>query len=88
MNMLFQTNNERKRRIFDKSIQKDMIIPFEIYHTNKEFPVTVQPKNARRLKFSDNLWLLFFDQLQSEIVVFAIITLKIYNILLKNGNTE
>ena len=56
MNMLFQTNNERKRRIFDKSIQKDMIIPFEIYHTNKEFPVTVQPKNARRLKFSDNLW--------------------------------
>ena len=38
-------------------------------------------KNACKLEFADNLWLPFLDKLHSDIVVFAIITFHIYNIL-------
>ena len=35
------------------------------------------------MDFSDHLWLPFIDQTQSEIVVFAIITFQIYQILVQ-----
>ena len=38
-------------------------------------------KNAFKLEFSDNLWLPFIDQPQSDIVVFEIITFQIYIVL-------
>ena len=38
-------------------------------------------KNACKLEFPYHLWLPFIDQTQSNIVVFAIITFQIYNIL-------
>ena len=52
-----------------------MRITVNIYQTNKNLFVVVQPKNACKLGFSDHLWLPFLDQPQSKIVVFAIITL-------------
>ena len=45
-------------------------------------------KNAYKLEFSDHLWLTFIDQHQPGILVFAIITFHIYNILVKNLNME
>ena len=58
-----------------------MIIPVDIHEKNKKFTVTVQPKNAYELEFVYHLWLPFFDQPHSDIIVFAIITFRIYNIL-------
>ena len=58
-----------------------MQITVDIYQTNKKFFVTFQPKNACKLEFSDHLWLPFLDQPQSDIVVFAIITFQLHNIL-------
>ena len=58
-----------------------MRITFEIHQTNKRFSVTVQPKNACKLEFSYHLWMPFLDQLHSDIIVFAIITFNIYNII-------
>ena len=85
MNTLFRTNDERNIRICDKSIHKAMIIPIDIYQTNKKLSVTVQPKNARKLGFTDHLWLPFFGQPRPDIVVFAIINFQIYNnTVLKN----
>ena len=81
MNTLFKTNDERKRRIFDRSIHKAMIIIVDVHQTNKKFSVTVQPKNACKQELVDNLWLPFIDQPHSDIVVFSIITFQIYNIL-------
>ena len=46
MNALFKTNDERKRRRYDNSIHKAMIIPVDINQTNKKFSVIVQPKNS------------------------------------------
>ena len=88
MNTLFNTNDERKRKICDKIIHKAMIIPVDIHQTNKKFSVTVQPKNACKLEFTYHLWLPFIHQPQSNIVVFAIITFHIYHVLvtkLKHG---
>ena len=65
-----------------------MIITVEIQQMNKKLFVTNQLKDACKLEFADHLWLPFFDQPQSDILVFAIITFKIYNILVtkwKNG---
>ena len=62
MNMLFKTKDEIKRRICDGNIHKAMRIPVDIHEINKRFTVTVQPKNACKLEF--------FDQPQSDIVVF------------------
>ena len=50
-----------------------MRIPVDIHERNEKFTITVQPKNACKLEFVDNLWPLFFDQPQSDIVGFAII---------------
>ena len=64
----------------DRNIHKAMTIPVDIHEINKRFTVTVQPKNACKLEF--------FDQPQSDIVVFAVIDFQIYNILVskwKNG---
>ena len=83
MNTLFKTNDERKGRTCNKSIHKAMIIPVDIHQTNKKLYVKVQPKNACKLEFADNLLLPFLDQPHSDIVVFAIITSQIYNILVK-----
>ena len=47
----------------------------------KKVFVTVQQKNAYKLEFADNLWLLFLDQLLSDIVVFEINNFQIYSIL-------
>ena len=70
MNILSKNNDEIKRSRCDRSIHKAMIIPVDIHQTNKKFSVTVQPKNASRLEFSDHLWPLFLDQPQSDIVFF------------------
>ena len=69
-NTLFQTSNERKRSICDKIIHKAMRIPFDIHQTNEMFSVTVHPKNAYKLEFTDHLCLPFIDQPQYDIVVF------------------
>ena len=66
-----------------KNIHKDVQIPVQIYQRTKKFFVTVQPKNDFKMEFGNNLWLPFIDQPQYDIVVFAIITFHIYNILLK-----
>ena len=55
---------------------------------NEKFFVAVQPKNAFKLEFVENLWLPFFDQPQSNIVVHAIITFQIYNILVTKFKRE
>ena len=46
----------------------------DIHQRNKKFSVTVQPKNACKLEFSDHLCILCLDQPQAYIVVFEIIT--------------
>ena len=58
-----------------------MRIPVDIHERNKKFTVTVQPKNACKLEFLDHFWLPFLDQPQYDILVFAITTFQIYNIL-------
>ena len=71
MNMLFNTNDERKRSGCGKIIHKAVRIPVDIHQTNHKFSVTVKPKNACKLEFVDHLLLLFIDQPQSDIVVFT-----------------
>ena len=44
----------------------------------------VNPKNACKLGFADHSWLQFFDQPQSDVVVFEMIIFQIY----KNLVTE
>ena len=39
-----------------------MRILVDIHQTNKNSCVTVQPKNACKLKFADHLWLTILDQ--------------------------
>ena len=58
-----------------------MRIPVDIHERNKKFTVAVQPKNACKLEFLDHFWLPFIDQPQYDILVFAITTFQIYNIL-------
>ena len=58
-----------------------MQIPVNIYQRTKKFFVTVQPENACKLEFADHLWLPFLDQSQTDIVVFTIINVHIYNTL-------
>ena len=82
MNKLLKTNDEVKRRRCNRIIYKSMRITVDI-HQNIYISVTLQPKNACKLIFSDHLRLPFLDQPQSEIVFFAIITFQVYNILVK-----
>ena len=79
--MLFKANDVRKRSRCDRKIHKAVIIPVEIHERNKKFTVTVKPKNAGKLEFLDHFWLPFLDQPQYDILVFAITTLHIYNII-------
>ena len=58
------------------NIHKAMIIPNVIFQTNKKFFVMVHPKNECRLEMDDHLWPIFLDHPQSDVVVFAIITLR------------
>ena len=85
---MFKNTYWKKRRKQDRNIHKAVRIPDDIYRTNKKLFVTVQPKNACKLEFVDHLWLPFLDQPQSDMVVFAIINFRIYNICCKNGNME
>ena len=78
---MFNTNCEIKRRICGKIIHKGSQIPADIHQINKNSSVIVQQKNTCKLEFSDHLWLPFIGQPQSDIVVFAIITFQIYNII-------
>ena len=57
---------------------KDMIIPDHICQNNKGLFVTVNPRNACYLEFSDNWRLTFLDQPQSDVVSFEIISFQIY----------
>ena len=63
-----------------------MIITVDIYQTSEKLFVRVQPKNACKLEFSDNLWLPFLDQPQSEILGTAMIYFHINNILVHKWN--
>ena len=81
IDMLFKAKDVRKGRICDRKIHKDMKIPVDIHERNKKFIVTVQPKNACKLEFVDNLLLPFLDQPQSHIVVFSVISFQIYRII-------
>ena len=58
-----------------------MRVPVDIHLKNEKFSVTVQAKNACKLGFAYHLWLPLHDQPQLDIVVFAIITFLIYNII-------
>ena len=81
MNKLFNDNEKIKRRICDIIMHKAKIITVDILQPNINFYVTFQPKNTYKLDFVDHLWLQFLDQLHSDILFFATITFKIYNIL-------
>ena len=55
---------------------------------NNKLFVTVNPKNACKLEFADNLWLPFLDKSHSDILIFTIISFQMYEILVtkwKNG---
>ena len=54
------------------NIQKDMRITNRKVQTNDNLFVTVNPNNACKQEFYDNLWLPFLDQPQSDVLVFAI----------------
>ena len=71
MNTLFKTNDERTRSRCDRNIHKVVRITVDVHQTNIKLFVTVQPKNACKLEFSDHLWIPFIDQPQSDILVFA-----------------
>ena len=58
-----------------------MRIPVDFHNNKKTFSVTVQQKNAWKLEFADHLWLPFIYQPQQDIVVFAMNSFQIYNIL-------
>ena len=58
-----------------------MITPDGFFQTNKKLFVTVHRKNACKMVFSHNSWLLFLDKSQSYVVVFEIIAFRVYNIL-------
>ena len=44
MNTLFKKNDERKRRIHDRNINKAIQIPVKFYQKKEKFFVTVEPK--------------------------------------------
>ena len=58
---LFATYDEIKGGRCGIIINKAMIVNVDI-HQIKKFSVTVQLKNACKLKFADHLWLPFLDQ--------------------------
>ena len=80
MNTFLNTNDERNIGICNRIIHKVMIILFDIHQKNINYLLQLK-KIACKLEFSDHLWLPFIDQPQSDIVVFAMITFQIYNIL-------
>ena len=84
IHMLFVNKNRIERRICDKYIHKDMWLPINIYQRNKKLFVTVKSKKAYKLEFSDHLCLPFLVQHQLDILVFAIITFHIHNIIVPN----
>ena len=65
-----------------------MEIPVNIYQRTKKLFVKIQPKNACKLEFADNLSITFLDQPQYVSVVFAIINFHIYNILITKWKHE
>ena len=70
---------------------KAMRIPDRIYQNNKNLFVAINPRNACKMEFSGHLWLPFPDQLQSDVVVFAIIYFGVYKNLLtawKHGTSS
>ena len=81
---MFKRKNRIKISNLNTNKQKYMIIPDFICKTNKKLFVTINPKNAHKLEFSDHSCLPFIDQPQPDIVVFEIISFRIY----KNLVTE
>ena len=72
---------EEKRSRCDTNIHKAMRIPVDIYQGTKNLFVTVQPKNACKFESADHLWLPFIDQPQSDIIVSAIVSFHVYNVI-------
>ena len=62
-------------------IHKAMTITDGIFQTNNNLFMAVIPQNACKTGFSDNLWLLFLDQPQSDVVVFSTVSFQIYKII-------
>ena len=78
MKTMFQINDGRKIRKLNMNKQKSMRITDHICKNNKHLFVTVNPRSACKLEFSDHLWLPFIDQPQSYVVVCAMIYFHIY----------
>ena len=70
---MFKKQIEKSGRL-NKNKHKASGHPFQ---TNKSYLWKLNKKNAYKLEFANNLWLLFLDQLQSDVVVFAIISFQI-----------
>ena len=77
---------EQKNRKYDTNIYKAVRIADGIFQTSNKLFVTFHPKNVCKLEFSDNLWLPFLDQPQSDVMVFSIITFQMYKILVIKWN--
>ena len=80
---MFKNNDGIERSKHDSNIHKDMIIPDGIFQTNKKLFVVVYPRNARKLEFAGHIWLPFIYLPQLDVVVFAIITFHMDEILVK-----
>ena len=51
---------------------KAVSIPERIFQNNNKLFVTINPRNACKLEFSDHLWLPILEQPNPDIVIFAI----------------
>ena len=78
---MFEKNNEKIIVKLNLNRHKTVIITDCIFHNERKVFVTVNFQDKRKMDFADHLWLLFIDQLQLEVFVFAINFLEIYKIL-------
>ena len=70
---MFMKNKEIKISKINMIEHKAIIIPYNVYQTNKKLFVAVNPKFSFRLESADNLCLPFIYQPQSDVVAFTII---------------
>ena len=77
---LKQRLRKKGRKIINLNRNKHeyMRIPDRICQNNKKLFVTVNQKNSCELGFGDNLWLPFFGQPRSDVLVFSIISFQMY----------
>ena len=78
---MFKNNNATKKGKLNMNIDKTMRISDGSPHNNKKLYVTVNTKPSCKLEFLDHLWLPFIGQPQSDVIVFAMISLYIYKII-------